>query len=863
MDHSDSVFKGSEIIVKTNKELLKLLINAVESKSNDSKNNLLSEILHSIFTNGLKDVDNKGTPNDLRRVFGVLDYPDTKSTDEQQKNFIKWLTNHIEKGKLSNLLSFLLSDIEHITNCYDDTSFIRTERYQNSLMLCILAWERNQLNLLTQIDLELYGDNKLKAHGHKRSSSQPHLTLSSPSTSFAASIRRPILAKMCKTSTNQLDVQSSYCLRAWHSLPNIKTETSIARPRSKTTHMRTSSWKALKKVKFMNNPTQTPQVNIPTVANSSEVVPYFDYRDSLNIATRTPNSSFASIHKVPIQIVNCDDIKIHTDYRYTPEFKKQSSTLSSNISPCSSVSSKSSFLLTPKRSLLSIFEGSHSASKIYEKEKLFSGSLSSSPTEIFFDFPQAGEKIKKQSPLSTPEIKKTRKIDRPSSRQNLTNFIHQIQKSRTKVELDRENAHFHLSEAIIATCEQLKWNRILNDKYKISKDLKTVKKIEDNSYKNRFKHPSNPDKKKFTVGSTDTDTESTTSDDLTSIKSKEFESSESFNENTPQLEWSDNSIEANSAEFIALSLISKFNDKHLPNPSNFLWLVSDSQVPQELLPMPDGSLPINPDEQYTLNTYIRGSKEWAPPRQQIIFTIHPAPDRKKLMAQQLNRCCGCGMKVAAAYFAKFRYCEYLGKYFCSGCHKFQISSIPGRVLEKWDYALYPVSVFAYRWLDQIWKLPLFRVIDLNPKLYEKVKQLSLARESRLQLKYLEDFISSCRFAIEEQAILQDLQDHWTEDVDIWSMNDFIDVKNNIFSTKVKTIIDHCEDHLTKTQCELCIARGFICENNKCPNKKEIIYPWQMKIKRCASCGSCYHVKCFTTDCSKCERIKKRQRNKLV
>lgn len=172
------------------------------------------------------------------------------------------------------------------------------------------------------------------------------------------------------------------------------------------------------------------------------------------------------------------------------------------------------------------------------------------------------------------------------------------------------------------------------------------------------------------------------------------------------------------------------------------------------------------------------------------------------MAQQLNRCCGCGMKVAAAYFAKFRYCEYLGKYFCSGCHKFQISSIPGRVLEKWDFALYPVSVFAYRWLDQIWKLPLFRVIDLNAKLYEKVKQLSLARECRLQLKYLEDFISSCRFSIEEQTILQDLQDHWTEDVDIWSMNDFIDVKNNIFTTKVKAIIDHCEDHLSKKQCEV-------------------------------------------------------------
>ena len=570
----------------------------------------------------------KGTPNELLKVFGVLDYPDKKATDDQQNNFNTWLTNHIQRGKLSNLLSFLLSDVEHVAICYDDTSFIRSERYQNSLMLCILAWERNQLNLLTQIDVNLYTDNKLKAHGHKRSSSQPHLTLLNSSPSSASIVRKPILAKMCKTLNDDLNVKSNHCLRAWHSLPNIKTETSVVRPRSKTTHMRTSSWKALKKVKFRNN---SPQVNIPTVVNPTEIVPYFEYRDSLNVVgsittLRTPNTSSASLHKVPIQIVNCDDIQIHTDYRYTPEYKKQSSMLSSNISPCSSASSKSSFLLTPKRSLLSIFEGSHSASKINEKDKLFSGSLSSSPTEIFFDFPRAGEKIKKPSPLTTPESKKTKKIDRLSSRQNLSNFIHQIQKSRTKVELDRENAHFHLSEAIIATCEQLKWNRILNDKYKISKDLKAVEKIEDTSYKNRFKHESNSDKQNFIVGSTDTDTESTTSEDVTSIKSKESESSVTFNEITPQLEWSDSTIEANSAEFIALSLISKFNDKHLPNPSNFLWLVSDSQVPQELLPMPDGSLPINPDEQYTLNTYIRGSKEWAPPRQQIIFTTHPAPE---------------------------------------------------------------------------------------------------------------------------------------------------------------------------------------------------------------------------------------------
>lgn len=51
-------------------------------------------------------------------------------------------------------------------------------------------------------------------------------------------------------------------------------------------------------------------------------------------------------------------------------------------------------------------------------------------------------------------------------------------------------------------------------------------------------------------------------------------------------------------------------------------------VPQ-LLPIPD-SLPISPDDGehadiYKLRIRVRGNLEWAPPRPQIIFNIHPAP----------------------------------------------------------------------------------------------------------------------------------------------------------------------------------------------------------------------------------------------
>lgn len=77
-----------------------------------------------------------------------------------------------------------------------------------------------------------------------------------------------------------------------------------------------------------------------------------------------------------------------------------------------------------------------------------------------------------------------------------------------------------------------------------------------------------------------------------------------------------------SAENVALCLISKFSEKQLPSASELLWLVSEQDAPQKLLPIP-GSYTVNPDEVYKMSFSTRGTRDWAPPRQQIIFTPHP------------------------------------------------------------------------------------------------------------------------------------------------------------------------------------------------------------------------------------------------
>lgn len=352
-------------------------------------------------------------------------------------------------------------------------------------------------------------------------------------------------------------------------------------------------------------------------------------------------------------------------------------------------------------------------------------------------------------------------------------------------------------------------------------------------------------KLKFIVGSTE-DESSDSSENLSITQPID----NSLPDTAPHLEWTG---DPHSAESIALLLMTKFKSEPLPNPNELYWLVNESQAPQQILPFGDLSVPVNPDDDVPYHS-IRGNDTWAPPRNMLIFHVQPPPERRRLLMQQNHRCAGCGQKVAPSLVHTFRYCHYLGKYFCSACHKNQIALIPARVISNWDFTLYHVSNFSLKWLDEIWSLPLFHIGDLKPQLYERVKQLSKARKTRMKLQAIGEFIVQCRFALSEKSILKTLPEHWLEDIDVWSMNDFVDVHNGTFTKKILETIRTLESHILAANCELCKARGWICEG--CPNKSDVIFPWQEKISRCQRCGSCYHEKCLK-ECSKCERLKRR------
>ncbi|XP_065413636.1 run domain Beclin-1-interacting and cysteine-rich domain-containing protein isoform X2 [Chrysemys picta bellii] len=346
-------------------------------------------------------------------------------------------------------------------------------------------------------------------------------------------------------------------------------------------------------------------------------------------------------------------------------------------------------------------------------------------------------------------------------------------------------------------------------------------------------------------------------------------------------------LHSNSAEAVAMGLLKQFEGMQLPAASELDWLVPEQDAPQKgprwslrklfkrprwykkrqlskklrrLLPIPD-SLPISPDDGehadiYKLRIRVRGNLEWAPPRPQIIFNIHPAPTRKVAVAKQNYRCAGCGIRTDPDYIKRLRYCEYLGKYFCQCCHENTQMVIPSRILRKWDFSKYYVSNFSRDLLSKIWSDPLFSVQDLNAALYRKVKALNQVRLLRIQLFRLKNMFKTCRLAKELLDSFDTVPGHLTEDLHLYSLNDLNATKKGELVPRLTELIKAGTLHVER--CMLCQAKGFICEF--CQKEEDIIFPFELnKCRTCEECKACYHKSCFKSGCCpRCERLHARR-----
>ncbi|XP_006884267.1 PREDICTED: run domain Beclin-1 interacting and cysteine-rich containing protein [Elephantulus edwardii] len=469
---------------------------------------------------------------------------------------------------------------------------------------------------------------------------------------------------------------------------------------------------------------------------------------------------------------------------------------------------------------------------------------------------------------------------RPSEGQSLISYLSE-QDFGSCADLEKENAHFSISESLIAAIELMKCNMLSQclteeegeDSDQEIQELKQKIRLRREQIKNLHPGYGETEHGSFRVTSSSSQfssrdstqfSDSGSADEIdeleiqdadirrnTASSSKTFISSQTF---------SHCFLNSTSAEAVAMGLLKQFEGMQLPAASELEWLVPEHDAPQKLLPIPD-SLPISPDDGqhadiYKLRIRVRGNLEWAPPRPQIIFNVHPAPTRKIAVAKQNYRCAGCGIRTDPDYIKRLRYCEYLGRYFCQCCHENAQMIIPSRILRKWDFSKYYVSNFSKDLLIKIWNDPLFNVQDINCALYRKVKLLNQVRLLRIQLYHMKNMFKTCRLAKELLDSFDTVPGHLTEDLHLYSLNDLTATRKGELGPRLAELARAGASHVER--CMLCQAKGFICEF--CQNGDDIIFPFELhKCRTCEECKACYHKACFKTgSCPRCERLQARR-----
>ncbi|XP_056132156.1 run domain Beclin-1-interacting and cysteine-rich domain-containing protein isoform X2 [Lampris incognitus] len=782
----------------------------------------------------------------------------------------RWLLHSLQAHMLSAQLHPLLHHLEHTRKYYNDEAFLLSEPHVTAMFQCLEAVEQNNPRLLALIDT--VGLSPLKGPpclGLLKSQSLCVLPGAGGAWRSATS-REETLSRRLTTS-------------------NVSLRDAHATVR----HTATSSQNATNRATGLGAPWECVSGPGDTPAPASATVPHISLTKPPSLTEAHPEA--------------CDSGE--GDYDDGPEYLaignlgKHSSNSRGSTPSCGQAEGEKQNTLAvapppPRRSSFS--EGqrglgraprghtrSLSDTGVNQKHRHESGgddccmkdynpfspqsSDSSTPSSIYME--ANGSQYS-----SVPDCM----FRKPSEGQSLISYLSE-QDFGSCADLEKENAHFSISESLIAAIELMKCNlrrheceeeegdsdsEIQQLKQKIRLRRQQIRRTRLPpcvSSQHLFHSTDSGGSRRSSQDSSQGLSDSGSAEEVEECELRDADIKRSVTSSSRSFFSSDSLsrslLQSNSAESVAMGLLRQFEGMQLPAASELDWLVPEHDAPQKLLPIPD-SLPISPDDGehadiYKLRIRVRGNLEWAPPRPQIIFNIHPAPKRKTVVAKQNYRCAGCGIRVDPDYIKRLRYCEYIGRYFCQCCHENAQTVVPGRVLRKWDFSKYYVSNFARDLLSKIAGDPLFNPNDINSGLYKKNKALETVRVLRVQLFHMKNLLKTCRLAKGVLDQFDTLPGHLTEDLHLFSLNDLTAVRNGELAPRMKELLKLGSTHVAG--CVLCQAKGFVCEF--CGNDKDIIFPFQLnKCQRCEECHACYHRGCFRAgrDCPRCQRLAERR-----
>ncbi|XP_024897622.1 run domain Beclin-1-interacting and cysteine-rich domain-containing protein isoform X5 [Pteropus alecto] len=807
-----------------------------------------------------------------------------------------WLQHSLQCHCLSAQLRPLLGDRQYIRKFYTDTAFLLSDAHVTAMLQCLEAVEQNNPRLLAQIDASMFA----------RKHESPLLVTKSQSlTALPGSTYTPLTSH----------AQHSY----FGSFSSFQQSVSNHGPERRSTSF------------SLSGPPRKPQESRAHVSSAEDQTiqaPLLPISVLARDSPSTPNEMSSSTLTSPVEsswVSSQNDSP--SDASEGPEYLAIGNLDSrSRAASCQSHSSNAESSSSNLFSSSSSQKADSAASSLVDQEGGGQSQLSSVLRRSSFSEGQiltvtSGTKKNHTRSHSDTNIVSRGAPEggqylcsgegmfrRPSEGQSLISYLSE-QDFGSCADLEKENAHFSISESLIAAIELMKCNMMsqcLEEEEEEGEDSDT--EIQELKQKIRLRRQQIRTKNMLPAYQ---ETEhgsfrvTSSSSQFSSRDSAQFSDSGSADE-VDEVEIQDGSegsnlthmsknglsvsmasmfsdadirrsttsnkslnssqsyshcfLHSTSAEAVAMGLLKQFEGMQLPAASELEWLVPEHDAPQKLLPIPN-SLPISPDDGqhadiYKLRIRVRGNLEWAPPRPQIIFNVHPAPTRKIAVAKQNYRCAGCGIRTDPDYIKRMRYCEYLGKYFCQCCHENAQVVIPSRVLRKWDFSKYYVSNFSKDLLIKIWNDPLFNVQDINSALYRKVKLLNQVRLLRIQLYHMKNMFKTCRLAKDLLDSFDTVPGHLTEDLHLYSLNDLTATRKGELGPRLAELTRAGAAHVER--CMLCQAKGFICEF--CQNEDDIIFPFELhKCRTCEECKACYHKACFKSgSCPRCERLQARR-----
>lgn len=450
------------------------------------------------------------------------------------------------------------------------------------------------------------------------------------------------------------------------------------------------------------------------------------------------------------------------------------------------------------------------------------------------------------------------------------------------LDVEKENAHFYVADMIIAAIEKIKYN-VLSQQHTDNWSLEEANVLLGNDQMDS-EVTCSTNTKQGSASSASSDsgyegctvlqsssvTEMPTFDVVKEACKHDFDESVilelgEFNDATKKyLPFISTSVaykpNFNSAETIAKELYQVFRKCWMLSEMNYqqansFSAVSSAVVNKERL-QKDLESSVDVVQEIKFKSRIRGTEDWAPPRFQLIFTVHPAIKRDLAVAAQNFFCAGCGTPVEPKFVKRLRYCEYLGKYFCDCCHSYAESCIPAHILVMWDFKKYYVSNFSKCLLDSIWHQPIVSLLNRSHSLYAKVKELDRVRETQEQLFHIKKLLKTCRFAESTLKEFEQVPRHLTEELHLFSLEDLVRVKKGMLAPLLKDTLKTSLTHVAS--CELCQGKGFICEFCQ---SAAVIFPFQTATcRRCSACRACFHKQCFqSSQCPRCARLTARRR----